>query len=217
VSLALSRRRLLQLSAAAAAAWVARPLLPAAAQTPIDDAVAVPTMEAFADTLIPGEKRHPGDRAIAGAAEGPGLVQAGAIDLMYSEAGSLGPFVPALATALNTEATGFAAQRGLVLDPTVAPFVALDFAQRTELLVELVDRPSPLGLLWFAIGALAWLAYHTAGHLPTAQAIADGHPGLAAIGFPEPDPDGLWRFDAPSYRRVLAQPNRATASRGHPA
>ncbi|MFD0887667.1 DUF5987 family protein, partial [Streptosporangium algeriense] len=28
------------------------------------------TLEAFADTIVPGEKRSPGDEAVAGAAEG---------------------------------------------------------------------------------------------------------------------------------------------------
>ena len=40
------------------------------------------TLEAFADTFVPGEKRSPDDVAIAGAAAGPGAVEAGALELL---------------------------------------------------------------------------------------------------------------------------------------
>ena len=76
MTLDVTRRELLQIAAAAAAAWKAGPWLvraPAAfAQTPPGDPATVATLEAFADTLIPGEKRSPDDRAIAGAAPGRG-------------------------------------------------------------------------------------------------------------------------------------------------
>ncbi|MET8067907.1 DUF5987 family protein, partial [Micromonospora sp. NPDC005313] len=35
------------------------------------------TLEAFADTIIPGERRHATDRAVAGAADGGGAVASG--------------------------------------------------------------------------------------------------------------------------------------------
>ena len=44
------------------------------------------TLEAFADTFVPGERRFPDDIAIAGAAAGPGAVAAGAIELLHSPA-----------------------------------------------------------------------------------------------------------------------------------
>src|SRR5439155_14831602 len=96
------------------------------AQVP-PDPLTTPTLEAFADTLIPGEKRSPLDRAIAGAVTGPGAVQAGALDLMNFPAAGTGPALPALAAGLNAHATQFAAQHAIVLDPTVPPFVSLDF------------------------------------------------------------------------------------------
>ena len=96
------------------------------------------------------------------------------------------------------------------------PFVALDFASRTALLVEILDGDGPDQAAFSALAAVVFLAYHTAGHLPTAVAIRDGHPGLAAIGFPPPDPDGLWRFPEFSYRRVLARPH-PHSQRGNPA
>lgn len=221
----LSRRRLFALAGGAFLAWQSRPwrLAPPSVEAQIlpgtlrvhGDPIIVPTLEAFADTLIPGEKRSPLDRAIAGAVSGPGAVQAGAIDLMNSPAAGVATFLPAIAVALNARATAFAAQQGILLDPTVPPIVALDFEQRTALLVQLLDGTDPDQVLWFAVAALAFLAFHTAGHLDTAAAIAAGHPGLAAIGFPAPNPDGLWRFPTASYRRVLA-PKHPRSKKGSP-
>ena len=216
----LKRRRLLQLVALAPFAWQARPWIVRApdafAQTLPDDPVIVPTLEAFADTLIPGAKRAPDDRAIAGADTGAGGVQAGALDLMNFPPAGVAPALPALATGLDTHATQYAGQHGLVLDPTVPPFVALAFADRTALLVELLDGSDPDQLAYFALAALVFLAYHTAGHLPLADAVRNGHPGLAAIGFPQPQADGVWRYTEFSYGRALAARHPRTAKRGNP-
>jgi hypothetical protein len=212
----MTRRRFLQ-AAAAGLAWCAAPipLCPTAKADVGGDPAWVATLEAFSDTLIPGEKRSPEDRAIAGADAGAGAVQAGAIELMRSPAVGLASFLPLLAVVFNYEATRFAASSGITDDPAVPPFVSLDFEQRTALLVELFDRPGLLNLLLFALSAVVFLSYHTAGHLLTADALRDGHPGLAAIGFPEPDPDGLWRFPVFSYRRRLAREHRRSR-RGNP-
>src|SRR5205814_9858214 len=125
VRLDLTRRELLRSAAAAAAAWKAGPWVvhaPAAfAQTPPGDPLTVATLEAFADTLIPGEKRSPDDRAIAGAAPGAGAVQAGALTMMEFPAAGTAPALPALAAGLNAHATEFAAANGILLDPTVPP------------------------------------------------------------------------------------------------
>ena len=44
------------------------------------------TLEAYADTIVPGEKRWPGDRAIAGVSTGGGAVTGGALDLLRWDA-----------------------------------------------------------------------------------------------------------------------------------
>ena len=217
----LTRRRLLQAVGAAAVAWQARPWLvtpPAAhAATPPDDPAIVPTLEAFADTLIPGEKRSPDDRAIAGAADGPGAVQAGAVDLLFSDAAGVAPAAPAFAAGIDARATTYAAQQQIVLDPTVPPFVALDFDQRTGCAVEMLAFDAPDRQAFEACAALIFLAYHTAGHLHTPQAVRDGHPGLTALGFPQPDDDDLWRFPTFSYRRALARRHPHTTATGQPS
>jgi enediyne biosynthesis protein E8 len=214
-----TRRQLLKAGATAALAWQARPWIiraPAAFAQSSDVPTVAPTLEAFADTLIPGEKRAPDDRAIAGAVSGPGAVQAGALDTMNFPAAGAAPALPALAAGLNSRATAFAGQNGIVLDPSVPPFVSLDFAQRTALLVEILDGTDPDQVAYFALAGLTFLAYHTAAHLHLFDAVRNGHPGLAAIQFPQPDADHFWRFPEFSYRRVLAVPHPHTARRGNP-
>jgi hypothetical protein len=219
----LSRRRLLQIVSLAAAAYplAALRLPEAAAAPPAPDLPLSPldvmTLEAWSDTMVPGEKRSPADRAIAGAASGPGAVQAGAVDLMRFGPVGLAPALPALAAGLNAEAVRYAATAGVLLDPTVPPFVGLPFEHRTALALELLEGTLPDQLAWYGLAGVATLAFHTAGHLSTADAVRSGHPGLAWIDFPPPDSDGLWRYPVFSYRRVLAEPHPRTSATGSPA
>ena len=210
----LSRRRLL---AAVAAGVAAAPLLERAAAAAPDPAAVRATLEAWCDTIVPGEVRSPDDRAVAGAARGPGAVQAGAWALLNDPDVGLGPALPALAAALNAEAVTEAARAHVVPDPTVPPLVALPFAERTSLAVRLLGGTGPDQVVWYALAAVAMLAFHTAAHLDTAEAVRRGHPGLAWLGFPRPDADGLWRYERFSYRRRLAARHPRTTRTGHPA
>lgn len=218
MTLELDRRQLLRLVTAAAAAWQVAPwALDAFAASPLPVGGVDSTLEAFADTMIPGAKRSPTDRAVAGAARGAGAVQAGALDLLYFPTLGIAPVLPAFAEAINTRAVGYAAEHQLVLDPSVPPYVALGFADRTKLAVQVLDYSEPDYLLFYAVAALAFLAFHTAGHLHTADAVRRGHPGLKAIGFPEPDADGLWRYPRYSYKKKVARPHPRTTTGGNPA
>jgi hypothetical protein len=174
------------------------------------------TLEAYADTLIPGEKRFQADRAIAGVVSGAGAVQAGAIEMLNFPPVGFQPALPGLALGIDVLALLYAVTHKIALDPTVPPFVALDFASRTALLVEILDGDGPVQAALSGLAAVCFVAYHTAGYLPTAVAIRHGHPGLAAIGFPPPDRDGVWRFPEFSYRRVLALAH-PDSQRGNPA
>ncbi|MGZ4427170.1 MAG: DUF5987 family protein [Nocardioidaceae bacterium] len=218
----LSRRQLLRAIAAGVAAV---PLLeaaasaqpgraPSAAPDPTSDRA---TMEAWSDTIVPGERRSPGDKVVAGAAAGPGAVQAGAWRLLNDPELGLGPAVPALSAALNAEAVAEAARAGLVLDPSVPPLVALPFRHRTALAVRLLNRSHSDQVVWYALAAVAMLAFHTAAHLDTAEAVRRGHPGLAWLRFPAPGADGLWRYEHFSYRQALARRHPRTTRTGHPA
>ena len=216
----LTRRALLLRAAALGAACAIGPWSIGAASAfvgqPMDDAAITQTLEAYADTLIPGEKRFPTDRAIAGAVSGAGAVQGGAIDLMNFQPLGVQAALPGLALTINLIALLYAFIHKIVLDPTVPPFVALDFESRTALLVDILDGRGPEQPAFYALASVTFLAYHTAAYLPTAVAIADGHPGLAAIGFPPPDPDGVWRFPEFSYGLELAVAH-PRSQRGNPA
>src|SRR3989442_773695 len=97
------------------------------------EAVQTMTLEAFADTIVPGEKRFPGDRAIAGIAEGGGAVAAGAVDLMRTEAGGMADALPNLVQALNKHAEAYRDELRLEADPEVPAFVALPAGHRAML------------------------------------------------------------------------------------
>lgn len=175
------------------------------------------TIEAWADTLIPGEKRYPSDVAIAGVARGAGAVQAGALEFMRFPPVEVGISLPEFAAALNAAAAGYAAEHGRAPDPTLPPFVGLGYVDRKAMLDGLLHTGNgEEQLVWFAFAGLVFLAYHTAGYLSTAEAVRAGHPGLKAIGFPKPDRDGLWRFPRFSYRRRLAELHPKTTKTGQP-
>jgi hypothetical protein len=94
--------------------------------------------------------------------------------------------------------------------------VALDFDNRTRFLLALLAPQHPDYLAWYALAAMPFLAFHTAGFLHTADALARHHPGLEAIGFPAPGADGRWRFPVFSYRRRLAASHPDTTATGSP-
>ena len=218
-----SRRRVLQLAAAAVATLplvteTARAGAAGAGPATFDvGTLEQVTLEAWADTIVPGEKRSAADRVVAGACAGPGAVQAGVWDLLNDEAVGVQPALPVFATLLNGAAINDAVAHGVVLDVTVPPFVALSFERRTAVALQLLGTSGFEQLVWYALAGIAMLAFHTAGHLDTATAVRDGHPGLTWIEFPEPDADGLWRFPDFSYQRVLASEHPATTSSGNPA
>lgn len=174
----------------------------------------ISTLEAFADTIVPGEKRNPDDRAVAGATSGPGAVVAGALELLQNPATGLTESLDELVRALNAHARAHAAEHGISLDPEVSPFVALSFADRTSLVTVLTAPGHPERDLWVSLALFSNMAFDTGAHLHTAEAMAAGHPGLAAMGFAAPDPDGLWRFPDFSYGRPLARLHPDTAPSG---
>ena len=177
----------------------------------------IATLEAFADTIVPGEKRGPDDTAIAGAAVGPGAVAAGAVKLLETPATGIADGLDNYARDLNDRARAYAGERGLELDQSVPPFVALPFEHRTALVQALTAPGNPEKDLWVLLVLFSNMAFDTAAHMPTADAIAAGHPVLSALGFARPDGDGLWRFKEFSYGRQLARIHPNTTPAGDPA
>lgn len=175
------------------------------------------TLEALADTIVPGEKRGPDDRAIAGAAAGPGAVAAGAIELLETPATGIADSLDIYARDLNDRALAYADEHRLDLDKSVPPFVALPFTHRTALVQALTAPGNPEKDLWVLLVLFSNMAFDTAAHMHTVDAIAAGHPGLVALGFAKPDADGLWRFEDFSYGRPLARIHPNTTPAGNPA
>lgn len=184
---------------------------------PDHDAARTITLEAFADTLVPGEPRSPDDRAILGAAPGPGAVAAGALELLETPATGLSEALGDFVAALNEHAASYTRQLGLPPDPSVPPFVALSFDDRTALLQQLTAPGHPEKEIWVSLALFCFMAFDTAAHMHTVDALAAGHPGLATMGFAQPDTDGLWRFEDFSYGRPLADVHPGTTSTGSPA
>lgn len=174
------------------------------------------TLEAFADTFVPGEKRAPDDIAVAGAAIGPGAVAAGAIELLQTPATGVSEGLAELADTLNEHAAAYAAERDIVRDEAVPPFAALGFADRTELLRRLTGPDHPEKEFWILTALFCFMAFDTAAHMDIGRAIKSGHPGLRTMGFAEPDADGLWRFPDFSYGRQLARTHPRTTASGDP-
>lgn len=186
-------------------------------ETPEEQQARVLTLEAFADTIIPGAKRSADDRAIAGVSTDGGAVECGALALMEDPAGGLALMLGTLSEALNAHATGYAEANGLTLDPAVPPFVALAFDHRTALLSHLLAPDNPEKEMWVGLALFSNMAFDSAAHMNTRDALAAGHPGLLAIGITRPDEDGLWRFPEYSYGRPLSRLHPHTTPTGSPA
>lgn len=185
--------------------------------TPGGDQSRTLTLEAYADTFVPGEKRSPGDLAIAGAAAGPGAVEAGAIELLETPATGVTFGLDDLVKALNGHAQQYAASRGIPVDESVPAFVGLSYADRTGLVKSLIAPDHPEKDIWVLVALFCFMAFDTAAHMHTTDAIAADHPGLVAMGFAKPDADGLWRFPDFSYGRPLASLHPGTTPAGDPA
>lgn len=178
------------------------------------DADVTATLEAFADTILPGEKRTANDIAIAGAAAGPGAVAAGALDLLTWPATGITDGLPDLAASLNAHATAYAAECGLAIDESLPAFVALPFNHRTALVQRLTTPGHSEKAMWVLLALFSYMAFDSAAHLSTAEAIAGAHPGLITLGLTAPDDDGLWRYPDNSYGRRLARPHPDTTPTG---
>ncbi|MFC4856988.1 DUF5987 family protein [Actinophytocola glycyrrhizae] len=182
-----------------------------------DDQARTSTLEAFADTIVPGVKRSPDDRAIAGVCDDAGAVEAGALELLHDPATGITEGLGPLAQALNGHAAAYAQEHGRTLDDGVPAFVALDYEDRVAV-VDLLTTPGhPEQSGWVLLSMFSNMAYDSAAHRSTGEAIADGHPGLIAMGFAKPDSDGLWRFPDFSYGQELAKRHPNTTESGSPA
>ena len=130
--------------------------------------------------------------------------------MLTSPALPLAPLLPEIAALLNARAVSYAVTHLLLLPVTSPPFVGLSFAHRTDLVGGLFDAGVPDRAVWQILGLIAGLAFDTAAHLDTREALAAGHPGLTWLGFPAPDADGALALPQFSYGRALADTHPAT-------
>ena len=196
----LSRREILQRATALGLGAFVASALPAAERIFVSEAAAAvgltdATLQAFADTMLPGRKVlttdlgneiHP--LAIAGVDNEPGAVESDAL-LLYRDA--LIGF-----EALEAPFLSELSARSLVHG---APFLNLMFEQRVEVCLEGLAPSNPTVLVWEAAAAVAFTAFLAAAEqinatIDTSSAYqVMGYPGTAANGYAEY-----------SYRRKLA-------------
>ena len=202
VGLELSRRDFLRdtslLGAAAliaSAVPVAERILaadPALAQVSNDDA----TLQAFADTIIPGRKAERTDLgdeihpdAIAGVDDEPGAVEADVLRLYHHPLTGFDTIQPAFLAELSTRSL----QRG-------GPFLGLGFDARTAVVLEALSFDNTDRVLYEAAAAVPFTAFcaaavHEVGTSKNAS-------GYRVMGYPGAAPQGYRRY---SYGRKLAR------------
>jgi hypothetical protein len=154
------------------------------------------TLQAFADTMIPGRKVERTDlgnpvdlRAIAGVDPRPGAVEADALALYHHPAIGFdaiqGPFLAELTT------------RSL---PRGGDFLNLPFERRVQVCVEGLDFSNSARPLWEAAAAVPFAAFCAAALVPEQR--AEKASGYRVMGLPGAEPRGYRRF---SYRKRLAR------------
>ena len=165
---------------------------PAYAAVSLDDA----TMQAFADTIIPGRKAERTDLgdeihpdAIAGVNDEPGAVEADVLRLYHHPLTGFDALEPAFLAELSVRSL----QQG-------GPFLSLDFEARTQVLLGALSFDNPDRVLYEAAAAVPFTAFcaaavHEVGTWENAS-------GYRVMGYPGARPQGYKRY---SYGRKLAR------------
>jgi hypothetical protein len=172
----------------------------AALLAPLED----PTLEAFADTIIPGRGAartdlghaiHP--KAIAGVDDRPGAVEADALALYKHPLIGFERIGPAFLADLERRAL-----------PHGGPFLELSFEERVATCVDgfSFDNPARL-LLWEAAASVPFTAFCAAALVP--EQTAEKASGYRVMGHPGKAPRGYSDF---SYGRALAAGRTARGS-----
>jgi hypothetical protein len=205
----LSRRQVLQRASALGLAGIVASALPgaqgflAAAPALADPTLTDATLQAVADTLVPGCKVartdlgneiHP--KAIAGAHTEPGAVQADALLVFHDQRIGFDALAPALLTELETRSL----LRG-------GQFLDLPFASRVSVMVDGLAASNPTVLVWEAAGAVAFAAFLIAA--TQVNATIDTASGLQVMGHPGTAPNGYADY---SYAKKLSRELTANGS-----
>ena len=165
---------------------------PALAAVSPDDA----TLQAFADTIIPGRKAERTDlgdeihpQAIAGVDPDPGAVEA---DVLRLYKNPLVGFAPALVGPFLTDLSLRSIQHG-------GAFLTLGFEQRVAVCLSALDYSNGDRVLYEAAAAVPFTAFCAAAEHPVGtDEVASGY---RVMGYPGAAPRGYRSF---TYRRKLA-------------
>jgi hypothetical protein len=174
--------------------------LPGSAQT-IGMSPSDATLQAFADTMLPGCKVDKTDLgnpvdplAIAGLDPLPGAVQADALALYHHPEVGFDPLAPGFLSELEARSL-----------PHGGDFLHLDFTGRVQVCLAGLDFSNPSRVLWELAAAVPFIAFCAAPLIrgATAQRAC----GYRVMGLPGGAPNGYRDF---SYRRRLS-PERTEA------
>ena len=176
------------------------PTLPNPGETPnLSDA----TLQAFADTILPGCKVsktdlgnpvYPG--AIAGVDPLPGAVQADALALFHNAEVGFDELEPAFLADLEARSATYGSD-----------FLDLSFDQRVQVCLSGLDASNESFLVWEAAAAVPFTAFCAAALMRNATAAEAC--GYRVMGLPGIAPNGYTDF---SYRRRLSAETTRTGS-----
>jgi hypothetical protein len=172
---------------------------PAIAAVRPDDA----TLQAFADTILPGRKATKTDLgdeidplAIAGVDSEPGAVEADALRAFHDPLIGFDALEPAFLSDLN----GRALQQGGV-------FLTLTYEKRAAAVLSGLSFDNPSRTLWEAAAAVPFTAFCAAAEHPIGTSANSS--GYRVMGYPGAAPNG---YRGASYRRKLSVERTARGS-----
>jgi hypothetical protein len=203
----LSRRELIGRASAAALAAMVASALPLAGRAQAagasDPGLIDATLQAFADTMLPGRRvgttalGHPvHPLAIAGVDPLPGAVEADTLALYHHPEVGFDALAPAFLAELETRSATH-----------LGDFLNLSFADRVQVCLGGLDYGNPTRLVWEAAAAVPFTAFCAAALIRDATA-ADA-PGYRVMGLPGAAPNGYPDF---SYGRKLSTERTRTGS-----
>ena len=155
------------------------------------------TLQAFADTMIPGRRAERTDlgnaihpQAIAGVDSRPGAVEADVLALYHHSLTGFDALEPAFLAELQ--------QRSVTLGS--GDFVSLNFDRRVAVCKAGLDFSNPARIIWEAAAAVPFTAFCASALAPAQR--AERASGYRVMGLPGAEPVGYRRF---SYRRKLSR------------
>ena len=158
------------------------------------------TLQAFADTIIPGRKVDRtesgapiAEGAIAGVHPLPGAVETDALALYHHPKTGFDTLEPAFLADLQSRARG--------------DFLSLDFDRRTQVCLEGLSFDNPSRVLWEAAAAVPFTAFCAAAL--SEEQTADKAAGYRVMGLPGRNLKGYRDF---SYGRRLSRERTRTGS-----